>query len=51
MRFPDSKTWWRNFLGTGGPISLHLDDEDRSGHAVGHRDEHGRVTVTVRLDD
>ncbi|WP_190817830.1 hypothetical protein [Saccharopolyspora pogona] len=51
VRFPDSKTWWRNFLGTGGPISLHLDDADRSGHAVGHRDEHGRVTVTVRLDD
>ncbi|MGI8310773.1 hypothetical protein [Saccharopolyspora hattusasensis] len=49
MRFPDSRTWWRNFLGTGGPISLHLDDEDRSGYAVGHRDEHGRVTV--RLDD
>ncbi|PKW14909.1 nitroreductase/quinone reductase family protein [Saccharopolyspora spinosa] len=51
VSFPDSKTWWRNFLGTGGPISLHLDDANRSGHAVAHRDERGRVAVTVRLDD
>ncbi|MGW3472451.1 hypothetical protein ACWDKQ_29180 [Saccharopolyspora sp. NPDC000995] len=47
--FPGSKTWWRNFLGAGGPISLHLDGEDRGGHAVAHRGERGRVTV--HLDD
>ncbi|SHF54672.1 hypothetical protein SAMN05444320_10447 [Streptoalloteichus hindustanus] len=50
VQFPDSKTWWRNFLGEGGPISLNLDGEDRAGHAVARRDPRGRVTVTVRLD-
>lgn len=47
---PDAKTWWRNFLGPGAPLSLHLDGTDRSGHAVARRDDRGRVTVTVRLD-
>lgn len=47
---PDAKTWWRNFLGDGAPISLRLDGENRTGHAVAHRDEKGRVTVNVRLD-
>ena len=47
---PDSKNWWRNFLGDGGPITLvGFDGADRKGHAVPHRDERGRVTVTVRL--
>ncbi len=50
VRFPDAKTWWRNFLGTGGPLALHLDGADRSGHAVARRDDRGRVTVTVSLD-
>ncbi len=48
---PDSKTWWRNFLGGGGPITLvDLDGTDRTGHAVTARDAKGRVTVTVELD-
>ena len=46
---PDAKQWWRNFLGTGGPISLNLDGVDRAGHAVASRDDRGRVTVTVDL--
>jgi len=50
VQFPDAKTWWRNFLDEGGPISLHLDGVDRAGHAVARRDDKGRVTVTVRLD-
>ena len=50
VRLPDAKTWWRNFLGTGGPLSLHLDRTERSGHAVARRDDRGRVTVTVHLD-
>ncbi|MEU8203485.1 hypothetical protein [Streptosporangium sp. NPDC049046] len=50
VQFPNAKTWWRNFLGAGGPISLQLDGVDRAGHAVARRDEAGRVTVTVRLD-
>lgn len=48
---PDAKSWWRNFLGEGGPITLlKLDGRDRTGHAVAHRDDKGRVSVTVRLD-
>ncbi|WP_246019011.1 hypothetical protein [Saccharothrix australiensis] len=50
VRLPDAKTWWRNFLGAGGPVALRLDDVDRTGHAVAHRDGRGRVHVTVRLD-
>jgi hypothetical protein len=47
---PDSKTWWRNFLGEGGPIALlKLDGQDRRGHAIASRDEKGRVKVTVQL--
>jgi hypothetical protein len=47
---PDDKTWWRNFLGDGAPITLlRLDGADRTGHAVTHRDD-GQVTVTVTLD-
>lgn len=48
---PDSKNWWRNFLGEGGPITLlNLGGRDRYGHAVAERDPKGKVTVTVRLD-
>jgi len=46
---PDAKTWWRNFVGDGSPISLTLDGAERAGHAVAHRDDKGRVTVHVRL--
>lgn len=48
---PDAKNWWRNFTGDGGPITLQLDEADRPGHATAHRDEKGRVAVTVRLAD
>jgi len=48
---PDNKTWWRNFLGEGGPITLlKFDGADRTGHAVASREENGRVKVTVQLD-
>jgi hypothetical protein len=48
---PDSKNWWRNFLGEGGPITLlNLDGADRTGHAVANRDEKGRVSVSVTLN-
>lgn len=49
VAMPDSKTWWRNFLGDGGPLSVRLDGVDRPGHAVARRDERGRVTVKVSL--
>lgn len=48
---PDRKTWWRNFTGDGGPITLmNFDGANRAGHAVAARDERGRVTVAVTLD-
>jgi hypothetical protein len=47
----DAKTWWRNFLGEGAPITLvNLDGADRTGHGIAARDEKGRVAVSVRLD-
>jgi hypothetical protein len=49
---PDGKNWWRNFLGDGSSITLlGLDGRDRTGHAVAHRDDRGRVSVTVTLDE
>jgi F420H(2)-dependent quinone reductase len=48
---PEAKTWWRNFLGDGGPLTLQLDGTERTGHAVANRDRKGRVAVTVRLTD
>lgn len=48
---PDSKSWWRNFLGDGAPVTLlNFDGTDRAGHAVAHRDDRGRVSVRVRFD-
>ena len=46
---PDAKTWWRNFLGDGAPMTLSLDGAQRPGHALAQRDENGHVSVTVRL--
>jgi len=47
---PDAKSWWRNFLGEGGEMTLlKLDGADRTGHAVANRDAAGRVAVTVAL--
>ncbi len=46
---PDAKTWWRNFLGDGAPLTLSLDGAERTGHAVAQRDENGHVAVTVQL--
>jgi hypothetical protein len=50
VSYADNKSWWRNFLGDGGMITLvGLDGADRSGHAVAVRDSAGRVEVKVRL--
>jgi hypothetical protein len=51
VSLPERKTWWRNFTGDGGPVSLHLDGADRTGQAVALVDGDDQVTVTVRLDD
>lgn len=50
VAMPDSKAWWRNFLGDGHPLRIRLDGADRTGHGVAERDELGRVKVVVRLD-
>ncbi len=44
------KSWWRNFQGDGGPISLGLRGSDRPGQATASRDRRGRVSVNVDLD-
>jgi hypothetical protein len=50
VAFPDNKSWWRNFLGDGGTITLvGLDGADQSGHAIATRDSAGRVAVRVRF--
>jgi hypothetical protein len=47
---PQNKTWWRNFLGDGGEITLlKFDGRDRTGHAIADRDANGTVSVAVRL--
>jgi hypothetical protein len=51
VAMPDGKSWWRNFLEEGGPVTfVGLDGRDRTGHAVASRDDKGRVKVTVQLD-
>jgi hypothetical protein len=49
VMMPDDKTWWRNFNGEGGPLTLDLDGGEQTGHATSHRDDKGRVTVRVKL--
>nr|WP_122495139.1 nitroreductase/quinone reductase family protein [Mycobacterium attenuatum] len=49
VNMPEAKTWWRNFLGNGGPLTLRLDGTERAGHAIARRDAKGGVTITVRL--
>ncbi|MGN5239375.1 nitroreductase/quinone reductase family protein [Rhodococcus sp. SJ-3] len=46
---PHEKSWWRNFLGNGAPMRIQL-GEERTGHAVAHRDDRGRAEVTLKLD-
>lgn len=51
VAMPDAKNWWRNFLDEPRPISLVLDGQDRSGQATAKRDDKGRVSVAVLLDE
>lgn len=48
---PDAKSWWRNFLGDGAPMSVQINGIDHAGHAVARRETSGRVAVHVRLAD
>ncbi|MCW2651216.1 MAG: hypothetical protein JWR32_2192 [Mycobacterium sp.] len=49
VSMPDAKTWWRNFLGEGAPLTLQLDGRDVPGHGVAQRDTNGGVSVKVQL--
>jgi hypothetical protein len=49
VSMPDAKTWWRNFLGDGAPLTLRIDGKEHAGTAVAHRDDTGSVTVKVRM--
>jgi hypothetical protein len=46
---PETKGWWRAFLGAGGPLTLRLDGVEVPGHAVAHRAAKDRVIVTVTI--
>lgn len=50
VMMPDRKSWWRNFTGDGGHLSLELDGANRPGHATARRAAKGQVEVTVHLD-
>ncbi len=46
---PEAKSWWRNFVGDGAPLSVRMNGIEHVGHAVAQPDTSGRVTVRVRL--
>lgn len=49
VNLPDAKTWWRNFLGAGGPLTVRIAGRDHPGHGVATRDEAGAVRVVITL--
>ncbi|MDR7275388.1 hypothetical protein [Catenuloplanes atrovinosus] len=49
VAIPDTKRWWRNFTGAGGPLTVRLDGFDRPGHATAVRLNDRRAVVTVRF--
>jgi hypothetical protein len=50
VEFPDHKSWWRNFLGEGAPISVRLQGVERDGRATAVRDSQGKVSVNIVLE-
>jgi hypothetical protein len=45
----DSKRWWRNFTGDGGPLTVDLPDGPVTGHAVARLSRKNRANITVTL--
>lgn len=50
VEFPDVKSWWRNFVGEGRPVTVRLDGVDRTGHAVATRTAPRKAEVRIRLE-
>jgi hypothetical protein len=48
VALPDQKQWWRNFEGDGGELTVLLDKQQRTGHAVAKRSGK-QVLVNVAL--
>jgi hypothetical protein len=48
--WPDRKIWWRNLLGEGGPVTMRIRGQERSGRGVARRGDDGSVTVEIALD-
>jgi hypothetical protein len=46
---PDAKSWWRNFLGDGAPMTVTLDGKPHEAHAVATRSDKGAVRVEAKL--
>lgn len=51
VMMPDAKNWWRNFTDDGGSLTVRLDGEIRTGHAVARRAGKSRVEVQVDLEN
>jgi len=49
--WPDTKVWWRNLTGDGGPVELVIRGERLRGHAVATRSGDQDAIVRVRVDD
>ncbi|GGF99544.1 hypothetical protein GCM10007304_11740 [Rhodococcoides trifolii] len=46
---PDAKSWWRNFLGDGAPMTLMFDGKPHEAHAIATRSDKGAVRVEAKL--
>ncbi|WAC55455.1 nitroreductase/quinone reductase family protein [Gordonia sp. SL306] len=50
VAMPDKKSWWRNFTGEGGRVTMVIDGTTRTGHAISRRDDKGQVLVRIAVD-
>jgi hypothetical protein len=48
--WPDSKVWWRNLTGEGGPVRLIVRGRELRGHAIATRDAGRDALVRVRIE-
>jgi len=48
--WPESKVWWRNLTGEGGPVQLRVRGRELRGHAVATHEPGHDALVRVRLE-